>query len=105
VSDLGGAVRPDWIVAGAKCCRSGSLIGRVGTAVAQQHLKGVMNYSEAVLMNQPEAYVYFTEEAFPGDGSITDSALAKVLSGYLTAFRDFVMRTVAATSSAPISPR
>jgi chromate reductase len=85
----------------------GASIGKVGTAAAQQHLKGVMNYSDAVLMNQPEAYIHFNEDAYSADGSVSDPALAKVLSGYMAAFRDFVVRvTTAGTAEAePVAVR
>jgi chromate reductase len=74
----------------------GTSPGKVGTAVAQQHLKGVLNYCDALLMNQPEAYVQFSREAFAADGRVTDDALAKVLSAYMSRFRDFVASAVAA---------
>jgi chromate reductase len=80
----------------------GASTGRVGTAAAQQHLKAVMNYSDAVLMNQPEAYVQFNRKAFATDGSVTDPDVAKVLSTYMSAFRDFVVRSMAATAVEPV---
>jgi chromate reductase len=74
----------------------GTSPGAIGTAVAQQHLRGVLNYCDAVLMNQPEAYVQFNKDAFNGDGTVSDPSLVKVLQAFLTAFRDHVVRTAAA---------
>lgn len=74
--------------------------GKVGTAVAQQHLKQVMNYCDAILLNQPEAYVQFNKGAFAGDGRITDDALAKVLGDYMTSFGEFVAKTAASSAAA-----
>lgn len=42
------------------------LAGSIGTAVAQQHLKGVLAFCNSPLMNSPEAYIQSTP------GMITD---------------------------------
>ena len=98
------ASRPygDNAFAGKPTAVIGTSPGKVGTAVAQQHLKGVMNYCDALLMNQPEAYVQFNEDAFTGDGKVSDQSLAKVLSTFMTAFRDF-LRTATASRREPAS--
>jgi chromate reductase len=74
----------------------GASPGAIGTAVAQQHLRGVLNYCDAVLLNQPEAYIQFEKDVFNGDGTVSDPSLVKVLEAFLTAFRDVIVRTAAA---------
>lgn len=80
----------------------GASPGKVGTAAAQQHLKQILNYCDAVLMNQPEAYIQFDKSAFAGDGKVTDGALAKVLREYMASFGEFIGRAAAMT--APLEP-
>jgi chromate reductase len=82
----------------------GASPGKVGTAVAQQHLKGVLNYCDAWLMNQPEAYIHFNKDAYAEDGTVADESLAKVLTTFLTRFRDFVARARAA-APVPVASR
>lgn len=72
----------------------GASVGKVGTAVAQQHLRTVLNYCDAVLMNQPEAYIQLEKSAVTGDGRVTDEALAKVLRTYMEKFGDFIGRAI-----------
>ena len=73
----------------------GTSPGAIGTAVAQQHLRGVLNYCDAALLNQPEAYIQFKKDVFTGDGTVSDPSLEKVLEAFLTAFRDVIVRTAA----------
>jgi chromate reductase len=89
------ASRPygDNAFAGKATAIIGTSSGKVGTAVAQQHLRGVLNYCDAVLMNQPEAYVQFNKDVFDGQGTISDPSLVKVLQAFMTAFRDHIVRT------------
>jgi chromate reductase len=74
----------------------GASTGAIGTAVAQQHLRGVLNYCDAVLMNQPEAYIQFNKDVFSADGTVRDPSLVKVLEAFMTAFRDFIARITTA---------
>ena len=92
------ASRPygDNAFAGKVAAIIGASPGKVGTAVAQQHLRSVLNYCDAVLMNQPEAYIQFNKDVFNGDGTVSDPSLVKVLEAFLTGFRDVIVRTAAA---------
>ena len=67
----------------------GASVGAVGTAVAQSHLRGVLGFLDTVIMGQPEAYVQLTAESFDAEGNPSEG-LSAVLSGYATAFQDFV---------------
>ncbi|MGD9904902.1 MAG: NADPH-dependent FMN reductase, partial [Vicinamibacterales bacterium] len=84
----------------------GASPGKVGTAVAQQHLRGVMNYCDARLMNQPEAYIQLPKDAVGDDGRVADAALEKVLRAFMTRFGDFVRTACAAPEAmAATAPR
>lgn len=68
----------------------GASIGAVGTAVAQQHLKGVLNFSDAPLMNQPEGYIQFTENLITADGEVTNEGTSDFLKMWIAQFSEFV---------------
>src|SRR3954463_7366658 len=50
----------------------GTSSGQIGTAMAQQSLRGVLIYCNARQMTAPEAYIRYSPEIFPGDGEVTD---------------------------------
>ncbi len=65
----------------------GASIGQIGTAVAQQSLRGVLSFCNARQMTAPEAYIYFRPELFGPDGEVTDEATADFLRDFLQEFR------------------
>ncbi len=69
----------------------GASIGQIGTAVAQQSLRGVLSFCNARQMTAPEAYIHFRPDVFAG-GEVTDEETAGFLRGYLEEFRDHVER-------------
>src|SRR3712207_6584964 len=50
----------------------GASIGQIGTALAQQSLRGVLSFCNARQMTAPEAYIRYSPEVFPGDGEVLD---------------------------------
>ena len=76
--------------AGKRCGVIGASPGKIGTAAAQQHLKNILNYCDAVLMNQPEAYIQFTKGLIAADGAVTDETTAGFLRTYMGRFGAFV---------------
>src|SRR6187431_3387902 len=46
----------------------GASIGQIGTALAQQSLRGVLSFCNARQMTAPEAYIQYSPEIFLGDG-------------------------------------
>lgn len=78
--------------AGKPCAVIGASPGAIGTAVGQQHLRGVLNYLDAPLLNSPEGYVQLAPGTIEDDGSISDESLQEFLSTYMVAVRDFVAR-------------
>lgn len=72
----------------------GASIGQIGTAVAQQSLRGVLSFCNARQMTSPEAYITFSEEKFGADGEVHDEGLEGFLRDYLTEFRDHIERVL-----------
>lgn len=72
----------------------GASAGTIGTALAQQSLRGVLSFCNARQMTAPEAYITFTPELFPGDGKVTDESTKTFLATYLTEFRDHIVRVL-----------
>ena len=72
----------------------GASTGSIGTALAQQSLRGVLSFCNARQMTAPEAYIRYTAELFPGDGVVTDESTTAFLANYLAEFRDYVVRVL-----------
>src|SRR5688500_1178454 len=49
----------------------GASIGQIGTAVAQQSLRGVLSFCNARQMTAPEAYIQYSPDVFTEDGEVT----------------------------------
>ena len=69
----------------------GTSPGAIRTAVAQQHLRGVLSYCNSPQMSQPEAYVHFTSGLFTDAGDVTDVSTAEFLRRFLAEFRAFII--------------
>src|SRR5262249_2919492 len=83
----------------------GASTGRIGTAVAQQHLKSILSFCNSPQMNAIEAYIQFVPEMITDDGEVKDKAIAKLLRGYMVKFHGFIERVyrgMAQTSSSDI---
>ena len=72
----------------------GASIGQIGTAVAQQSLRGVLSFCNARQMTAPEAYVHFRPEVFGPDGEVTDDSTAGFLRGFMQEFRTHTERVL-----------
>ena len=72
----------------------GASTGSIGTALAQQSLRGVLSFCNARQMTAPEAYIRYTAELFPGDGVVTDESTTAFLANYMAEFRDYVVRVL-----------
>ena len=59
--------------------------GGLGTVAAQQGLRAILGHLNAPTMGQPELFLRYSPEVFPGDGVIADQAMANHLSAYLEA--------------------
>ena len=72
----------------------GASIGPIGTAVAQQSLRGVLSFCNARQMTSPEAYIQFTAERFRDDGEVVDETTAGFLKDFMEEFRDHLVRVL-----------
>jgi len=72
----------------------GASIGQIGTALAQQSLRGVLSFCNARQMTAPEAYIKYTPEIFPGDGVVADKSTKTMLETFMSEFRDHIVRVL-----------
>jgi chromate reductase len=59
--------------------------GKPGAAMAQQHLRNVLAYLDMPTLNQPEAFVQWTDELVTPEGEIGEASRA-FLDGWMEAF-------------------
>jgi chromate reductase len=72
----------------------GASVGQIGTALAQQSLRAVLSYCNARQMTAPEAYIQYSTDVFTSDGEIKDESVEAFLTGYMSEFRDYMMRVL-----------
>lgn len=72
----------------------GASIGAIGTAVAQQSLRGVLCFCNSPLMNTVEAYIQFKPGLITADGEVTDPSTQEFLRNYLNELHAFVQRVL-----------
>ncbi|MEU8076563.1 NADPH-dependent FMN reductase [Catellatospora citrea] len=72
----------------------GASVGQIGTALAQQALRGVLSFCNARQMTAPEAYIQFNKTLFPGNGEVVDDAVRTFLADFMSEFRDHVVRVL-----------
>jgi len=72
----------------------GTSPGPIGTAVAQQHLRGLLSFCNSPQMNSPEAYIQFKSGLINDDGEVTDDTTAEFLRNYMSEFHAFIVRVL-----------
>ena len=72
----------------------GASIGQIGTAVAQQSLRGVLSFCNARQMTAPEAYIHFSPDVFAEDGTVSNRATEEFLRSFMADFREHVQRVL-----------
>ena len=70
----------------------GTSPGKIGTAIAQAHLRSIMAFCNSPLMNSIEAYIQFEKGLITDDGDVTNESTAKFLRGFMTEFHGFIGR-------------
>jgi chromate reductase len=70
----------------------GTSPGKIGTAVAQQHLRSILCFCNSPLMNTVEAYIQFTPGLIDDAGEVTDASTREFLRNYLAEFSGFISR-------------
>lgn len=67
----------------------GISVGAIGTAVAQQQLRGILGYLDMPTLGQPEAYLQAKEGFFDADGGIGEGS-RKFLQGWMDSYVGWV---------------
>ena len=70
----------------------GTSPGKIGTAVAQQHLRSILAFCNSPLMNAIEAYIEFTPGLITDAGEVTNAATSEFLRNYMQEFYGFIER-------------
>jgi chromate reductase len=68
----------------------GASIGQIGTAVAQQSLRGVLSFCNARQMTAPEAYIHYSPDVFGDDGEVKNESTKAFLRNYMEEFRTYM---------------
>jgi chromate reductase len=74
----------------------GTSPGKIGTAVAQQHLRSIMAFCNSPLMNAIEAYIEFESGLITDDGEVTVASTRDFLRTYMAEFHGFITRVYTA---------
>jgi chromate reductase len=74
----------------------GTSPGKIGTAVAQAHLRSILAFCNSPLMNSIEAYIQFEDGLITDDGEVTNESTAEFLRAFLAEMRQFIARVYTA---------
>jgi chromate reductase, NAD(P)H dehydrogenase (quinone) len=74
----------------------GTSPGKIGTAVAQQHLRSILAFCNSPLMNSIEAYIQFEEGLIDSDGQVSNESTREFLQNYMAEFYGFIARVYTA---------
>ena len=72
----------------------GTTPGSIGTAIAQQHLRGVLAFCNSPQMNSPEAYIQFKQGLVDDDDNVTVDSTREFLANYMKELHAFVVRVL-----------
>ena len=78
----------------------GASPGKLGTAVAQQQLRGVLGYLNSPQMNAPEAYIQAGKDLLDDEGNVSDESTKKFLAKFLADYKAFLDMVVPCIKSA-----
>ena len=70
----------------------GTSTGKIGTAIAQTHLRSILAYCNSPLMNSIEAYIQFEPGLVTDDGRVTNASTETFLRNYMTELHGFIAR-------------
>src|SRR5688572_3821324 len=70
----------------------GASPGKIGTAIAQTHLRSILAFCNSPLMNSIEAYIQFEPGLITEAGDVTNEATSKFLRDFMSAFGEFIGR-------------
>jgi len=72
----------------------GASPGSIGTAVAQQSLRGVLCFCNSPLMNTVEAYIHFKPGLISAEGEVSDEGTEQFLRNYMSELHAFIVRVL-----------
>ena len=70
----------------------GTSPGKIGTAIAQQHLRIILAFCNSPLMNAIEAYIQFEPGLINEDGEVSNDSTRAFLQNYMAEFHGFIGR-------------
>ena len=74
----------------------GTSPGKIGTAVAQSHLRSILAFCNSPQMNSIEAYIQFERGLITDDGEVTNESTREFLRGFMAEFSAFIARVYTA---------
>ena len=74
----------------------GTSPGAIGTAIAQQAMRGVLGFCNSPQMNAIEAYIQFKPGLITDDGKVTDASTEEFLRNYMAEFHGYITRVYTA---------
>ena len=74
----------------------GTSPGKIGTAIAQTHLRSIMAFCNSPLMNSIEAYIQFEKGLITDEGQVTNPSTEEFLRKYMAEFHGFIGRVYTA---------
>jgi chromate reductase len=79
----------------------GTSPGKIGTAIAQQHLRSILSLCNSPQMNSIEAYIQFERGLIGEDGTVTNAGTEEFLRKYMAEFHGFIQRVYTALPRNP----
>ena len=70
----------------------GASTGKIGTAIAQQHLRSILSFCNSPQMNAIEAYIQFTPGLVNESGDVAEPSTEAFLRNYMAEFHAFIGR-------------
>jgi len=70
----------------------GTSPGKIGTAIAQTHLRSILAFCNSPLMNSIEAYIQYEQGLISDAGDVTNESTARFLREFMSAFSDYIGR-------------
>ena len=87
--DVGSRPRGENAWSGKPAGMVGVALGAAGTAMAQQHLRGVLSFLNMPTLPQPEVYIQYKESLFDADGNIGHTS-RDFLQTWMDAFVEWI---------------
>ena len=72
----------------------GASPGKIGTAIAQQHLRSILAFCNSPQLNAPEAYITVTPGLIEDDGRVTVESTEAFLRMFMEEFDAFIERVL-----------